>query len=116
MHVKYVLMFVETEAFAKELEAMSPNELEQAYQRVSQWFVDHAAKITNRGAKLQGAASATTVRLDGADPVTTDGPFIEGKEVISGFVVIDVADLDEALRMVRTWPGCPVVEIRPVES
>jgi hypothetical protein len=27
-----------------------------------------------------------------------------------------VADLDEALRMVSTWPGCPVVEIRPVET
>jgi hypothetical protein len=114
--VKYVLMFVETEEFAKELEAMGPPELEQAYQRVNQWFIDHAAKITNRGAKLQGAQSATTVRLDGAEPVTTDGPFMEGKEVISGFLVIDVADLDEALRVVKTWPGCPLVEIRPVES
>jgi hypothetical protein len=116
MHVKYVLMFIDTEEFTKELEAMSPPELEQAYQRVNQWLVDHADKITNRGAKLQGAQSATTVRLDGGEPVTTDGPFMEGKEVISGFLVIDVADLDEALRMVRTWPACPVVEIRPVES
>jgi hypothetical protein len=109
-------MFVETEEFAKELEAMNPAELEQAYQRVNQWFIDHAPKITNRGAKLQGAEAATTVRLNGAEPVTTDGPFMEGKEVISGFLVADVSDLDEALRMVKTWPGCPVVEIRPVES
>jgi hypothetical protein len=29
---------------------------------------------------------------------------------------IEVANLDEALRMVRTWPGCPIVEIRPLES
>ena len=29
---------------------------------------------------------------------------------------VEVADLDEALRMVKTWPGCPVVEIRPLES
>ncbi len=114
--MKYVLMFVDTPEFTKEVEAMSPTELEQAYQRVNQWFADHAAKITNRSAKLQGAAAATTVRLNGGEPVTTDGPFMEGKEVISGFVVIDVADLDEALRMVRTWPACPVVEIRPVES
>jgi len=27
-----------------------------------------------------------------------------------------VADLDEALQMVKTWPGCPIVEIRPVEE
>jgi hypothetical protein len=36
--------------------------------------------------------------------------------VISGVIEIDVADLDEALRMVKTWPACPVIEIRPVES
>ena len=53
MYVKYVLMFVDTEAFTKELEAMTPTELERAYQRVSQWLDDHAAKITNRGAKLR---------------------------------------------------------------
>jgi hypothetical protein len=36
--------------------------------------------------------------------------------VISGFTEIEVADLDEALRIAKTWPACPVVEIRPVES
>ena len=34
---------------------------------------------------------------------------------MSGYVEIEVADLDEALRAAKTWPGCPVVEIRPVE-
>ena len=60
--------------------------------------------------------TATTVRLDGAEAVITDGPFVEGKEVVSGYAEIEVADLDVALRMVKTWPGCPVVEIRPLES
>lgn len=114
--MKYVLMFVDTEEYAKELEALSRPELEQVYERVNQWFADHADKITGSSGRLQGAASATTVRLDGEKVLTTDGPFIEGKEVISGFTEIEVADLDEALRMVRTWPACPVIEIRPVES
>ena len=43
--VKYVLMFVETEEFASELEAMGHGERERAYARVSQWFADHADKI-----------------------------------------------------------------------
>jgi hypothetical protein len=34
--------------------------------------------------------------------------------VVSGYVEIEVADLDEALRAAKAWPGCPVVEIRPV--
>lgn len=113
--MKYVLMFVETEQFAKDLEALGPAERQQAYERVNQWFADHAGKVRG-GSKLQHPATATTVRLDGPEPVTTDGPFIEGKEVISGFTELEVADLDEALRMVKTWPGCPIVEIRPVES
>lgn len=110
--MKYVLMFVETEEYAKELEAMTPDERERAYQAVYGWFDDHRDKIRG-GSKLQGAATATTVRF-GDTPLTTDGPFMEGKEVISGFTEIEVEDLDEALRMVKTWPACPVVEIRPV--
>ncbi|MGZ0145841.1 YciI family protein [Kribbella sp. WER1] len=111
--MKYVLMFIETEEFAAEFAALEPAAKEDAYRRVYQWFEEHADKITNRGSKLQGRETATTVRLDGGT-LTTDGPFIEGKEVVSGFTEIDVEDLDEALRMVKTWPACPVIEIRPV--
>jgi hypothetical protein len=113
--VKYVLLFVDTEQFANDLQAMGPAERERAYQRAEEWFADHAGKL-RRGSKLRPPETATTVRLDGAEPVITDGPFVEGKEVVSGYAEIEVADLDEALRMVRTWPGCPVVEVRPLES
>jgi hypothetical protein len=68
------------------------------------------------GRQQAAPETATTVRLDGGDPIVTDGPFVEGKEVVSGYAEVEVADLDEALRMVKTWPGCPVVEIRPLES
>jgi hypothetical protein len=114
--MKYVLLFVETEQFEKDLDAMSPAERDRAFALAGKWFADHADKIRG-GSKLQGAHTATTVRLDGGgEPIITDGPFVEGKEVVSGYCEIEVADLDEALRMVRSWPGCPVVEIRPVEA
>jgi hypothetical protein len=113
--MKYVLLFVETEEFEKDLAAMSPADRDRAFALAGKWFADHADKIRG-GSKLQGVHTATTVRLDGGgEPIITDGPFIEGKEVVSGYCEIEVANLDEALRMVRTWPGCPVVEIRPVE-
>jgi hypothetical protein len=111
--MKYVLLFVDTEEFARDLEAMEPSERERAYERVNEWFAAHADKIRG-GNKLQAPETATTVRLDRGDPVITDGPFLEGKEVVSGYTEIEVADLDEALRMVKTWPACPVVEIRPL--
>jgi hypothetical protein len=114
--MRYVLLFVETEQFERDLEAMSQADRDRAYELVYKWFADHADKIRG-GSKLQPAYTATTVRLDGGnEPVVTDGPFVEGKEVVSGYTEVDVANLDEALRMVRSWPGCPVVEIRPLQS
>jgi len=112
--MKYVLLFVGTEEFDRNLEAMGPEERERAYQRVGEWMAAHAGQIRGDN-KLRPPETATTVRLDRGEPVVTDGPFVEGKEVVSGYTEIEVADLDEALRMVKTWPGCPIVEIRPLE-
>ena len=111
--MKYVLMFVETEQFAADLAAMDDAERERAYGRVYQWLADHADQIT-RHVHLMPPESATTVQLGGGGPVVTDGPFVEGKEVVSGFAEIDVDDLDAALRLAKSWPGCPLVEVRPI--
>ena len=111
--MKYVLLFVDTPEFAAEFEAMSPQARERAIRKVYEWLGTHSDKIRG-GNKLRAPETATTVRLDRGEPMVTDGPFVEGKEVVSGYSEIEVADLDEALRMVKTWPGCPIVEIRPV--
>jgi hypothetical protein len=114
--VRYVLLFVETEEFERELATMTQEDRDRAFERVALWMMEHADKIRG-GNKLQSAETATTVRLRGDDePLVLDGPFVEGKEIVSGYTEIDVADLDEALKMVRTWPGCPLIEIRPLEA
>ncbi|MGH7920316.1 MAG: YciI family protein [Candidatus Dormibacteraceae bacterium] len=115
--MRYVLLFVETEQFERDLAVLGPEDRARAFELVGKWFADNADNIHHPGSKLQGAHTATTVRLEpGQEPLVTDGPFVEGKEIVSGYCEIDVADLDEALRMVRTWPGCPVVELRPIED
>ena len=113
--MKYVLLFVDTEQFANDLQAMGPAERERAYDRVHEWYANHAAAIRG-GSKLRSPETATTVRLEGAEPVITDGPFVEGKEVVSGYAEVEADDLDQVLAIVKNWPGCPVVEIRPLES
>ena len=59
---------------------------------------------------LHPPGTATVVRLKGDDVLTTDGPFVEGKEHIGGFIVIQAPDLDEALawgrRLTTRWPPC----------
>src|SRR5438552_2203116 len=82
------------------------------YEKSNRWF----EKYTNEGKvvsgeELRGPSTATTVSRKNGKVSVTDGPFIESKEVIGGFAVIDVADLDEAIAMAREWPG--TVEIRP---
>jgi hypothetical protein len=61
---------------------------------------------------LEPPATATVVRAQGGEIVTTDGPFAETKEQLGGFWVIDVPDLDVAL----DWAGQATVACRgPVE-
>jgi hypothetical protein len=66
---------------------------------------------------LEGSHTATTIRVDGGSREVTDGPFIETKEQLGGFIVLDVRDLDEALEWAAKTPwnhdGCST-EIRPV--
>jgi hypothetical protein len=46
---------------------------------------------------LRPSSTVTTIRLKDGEPLLTDGPYIESKEQVAGFYLIDVADLDEAL-------------------
>ena len=116
--MKYVLLFCGTDADAAAFAALSPDELRARYAKVGAWFQEHGSKIKYAD-QLAPPTTATTVRHDRSgksEPVVTDGPFIEAKEQIGGYASIEVSDLDEALRMARTWPGLGSVEIRPVMS
>jgi hypothetical protein len=70
------------------------------------------------GEALQPAATATTVRSRNGDTLTTDGPFAETKEILGGFYLIDVPDLDAALKWASRMPNISYgsVEVRPVQS
>ena len=65
---------------------------------------------------LDTEATATTVRARGGEVLVTDGPFAETKESFFSYIVIDVADLDDALRWARRMPNVTYgsVEIRPL--
>jgi hypothetical protein len=67
---------------------------------------------------LQPASTATVVDGQGDKPVMTDGPYLESKEVIGGFWVIDAPDLDVALKLAAEGSkACRgKVEVRPFEG
>jgi hypothetical protein len=65
---------------------------------------------------LQPSATAVSVRIRDGKQTVTDGPFAETREVLGGYYIIDVENLDEAIRIAERHPGAPVgaVEIRPI--
>jgi hypothetical protein len=67
-------------------------------------------------APLHPTSAATSVRVREGKPLVTDGPFAETREFLGGFHLIDVDNLDEAIRIAKRHPGARLgtVEIRPV--
>ncbi|MFD8925616.1 YciI family protein [Streptomyces mirabilis] len=73
--------------------------------------------IVKGGARLRPSTDATTVRVQGDEVLLSDGPFVESKEYVAGFDLIEVADLDEAIALASRHPaalGGGSVEVRPV--
>jgi hypothetical protein len=69
------------------------------------------------GASLASADATTTVRVADGDALITDGPFANTKEVFAGYYVIEVEDLDAALRYAARIPAARLggsVEVRPI--
>jgi hypothetical protein len=108
--VKYVLLILDTPAEP----APGTPEYNAWYAEVSAWYEKWGATgKLDGGHQLQGAATAKTVRGSGV----TDGPFIETKEVLGGYSVIEADSTDEAVDIAKTWPGVDrgwiTVEVRP---
>jgi hypothetical protein len=87
--------------------------------------IDEAVRLTHEldakgqyvmASPLHPVSTATSVRVRDGKPLVTDGPFAETREQLGGFYLIDVPDLDEAIRIAQRHPGARVgaVEIRPV--
>jgi hypothetical protein len=82
-------------------------------------FGEAAAAVIRGGNALYPTATATTVRVTGGkagDIVTSDGPYAETKEALTGFYLLECADLDEAVKVAATIPAAwdGAVEVRPV--
>jgi hypothetical protein len=72
--------------------------------------------VMEGGEALQPTTTATTVRVRDGGTMVTDGPFAETKEVLGGFYLLDVKDLDEALELAAKLPAAArgSIEVRPI--
>ncbi|HEY7625319.1 MAG TPA: YciI family protein [Candidatus Limnocylindria bacterium] len=90
-------------------------EQQQVYGEIFKWFETNGDKITSGGAELQPTRTATTIRNANGKVTVVDGPFVEAKESVGGFSVIEAKDMTEAVELAKTWPGYGV-EVRPIRE
>jgi len=82
-------------------------------------YAEYAAVSQNPAtvdsAQLKPVETAKTVRLNGADTITTDGPFAETKEHLGGYYLVDTDSIEDALAIAATIPSVKMggsVEVR----
>jgi hypothetical protein len=96
-------------------EKSSEEEVARGYAAVGGWWNELSQKgVIKSGTELaHGRDAATTVRRVNGQMKVIDGPFIESKEHVGGFAMIEVPDRDAAIAVAESWPGGDV-EVRPI--
>jgi hypothetical protein len=111
--MKYMLLIYSNEA-PGEFEKLSAEEQNGI---LGEYFAISEAPGVVGGDQLQPSDTATTVRVDGGETLTTDGPFSETKEVLGGYYLLEADDLDKALEIAARIPAARMggaIEVRPV--
>jgi hypothetical protein len=107
---QYLILLYENEEFYAQASPQVLDGVMQAHNRFAEQVTELGAKIV-AGNALQPTGTATTIRND----VVTDGPFIESKEALGGYYLIEANDLDHALAVAKLCPTSEGgVEVRPI--
>jgi hypothetical protein len=114
--MQYLLMLYAEEAGWNNLTKEEQQQGVAAYGAYSEAL--KKAGVLKSSNRLQPVSAATTVRVANGKPQVLDGPYVDSKEQIGGYYLIDVADLDAAISWAARCPGAGhgTVEVRPVWS
>jgi hypothetical protein len=112
--LKYLCLIYHDE---KKLDSMTPSE----YDALMSETLAYDEEIRQSGHyvtsnALEFVASATSIRVRGDKIAITDGPFVETKEQLGGYILIEARDLNEAIRVASRIPPARIggIEVRPV--
>ncbi len=91
----------------------SPAQMEEMFAKFNAWKDKFQANIVDMGGKLGGGKVVTSERA-------TDGPFVEAKEVVGGFMIVEAESMAEAIEVARESPGVAMpgssVEVREITT
>jgi hypothetical protein len=110
--MKYAVLIMNTPLAA----TLSADEYSAWNGEIFAWYDKYTAngKLADPGNQLDDVSKAKTIR----GTTVTDGPFIEAKEVVGGYSVLETDTIDEAVEIAKTWPGVDrgliTLEVRPI--
>jgi hypothetical protein len=111
--MQYLLQIYSGDAIA-EFEKLSGDEQTQV---LGEYYAISETPGVIGGDQLQPAETATTVRVEDGRTLTTDGPFVDTKEVLGGYYLYEADDLDAAIELASRIPAARMggaIEVRPV--
>src|ERR1700742_4664861 len=112
--MQYLLMLYADETSWNKLSKTEQEQGVAAYTAYTEALKASGAWVSSN--RLQPTQTATTVRVTDGKSQVLDGPYVESKEQLGGFYLIEAADLDSALSWATRCPGSRhgVVEVRPI--
>jgi hypothetical protein len=113
--MKYLLQIYPASAIG-EFERLSEDEQNAV---VGEYLALRESPAVIGGDQLQPVETATTVRVLDGQTLLTDGPFVEAKEHLGGYLVVDAGDLDAALEIAAQIPAARMggaIEVRPIRE
>jgi hypothetical protein len=114
--MQYMLLIHSDEAAAQSLPDEPRAKMHAAYMA----YTDALARagVVVNGNRLRPSSATTTVRVADGKTQVIDGPYVETKEQLAGYYLIDVPDLDAALSWAARCPGASfgAIEVRPIWS
>jgi hypothetical protein len=116
--MKYMLLIHQGDApTPRDAEAwgrLSPEQQQQVY--ADYGALNQTPGVTP-GVQMEDPATSTTVRVQDGKTLTTDGPFVEMKEALAGYLFFEADDLDAAIELAARIPAAYLggaIEIRPI--
>ena len=98
-----------------EWDALSEDEQKRVY--ADYQGINETPGVTPANVRMQSPETATTVRVENGETLTTDGPFVSVKEALGGYLFFEADDLDAAIDLAARIPAARMggaIEVRPV--